>query len=82
MRGERVNLTIQGQLRAFRRRRLNEIQDRSWTGSCADVLDGTTLCMGCQQFPCEGYWENALSFHSGARTTLEKWCHLEKCVWA
>ena len=31
------------------RSRLNEIQDRSWTGSRADGLDGTTLCMGCKQ---------------------------------
>ena len=34
--------------------RLNEIQDRSWTGSCVDGLDGTTLCMGCKQFQVMG----------------------------
>ena len=38
--------------------------------------------MGCEQFPSEGHRENALSILSGARTTLEKWCHLEKFVWA
>ena len=42
------------------RSRLNEIQDRSWTGSCVDGLDGTTLCMCCKQFPSEGSRENAL----------------------
>ena len=30
------------------RSRLNEIQDRSWTGSRVDGLDGTTLCMVCK----------------------------------
>ena len=60
-RGQRSNLIIQG-------RRLNEIQDRSWTRSCVDGLDGTTLCMGCKQLSSERTWEkrtweNALSFY-------------------
>ena len=49
------------------RSRLNEKQDRSWTGSRVDGLDGTTLCMGCKQFPSEGNRENALSFSPGQR---------------
>ena len=47
------------------RSRLNAIQDRSWTGSRVDGLDGTTLCMGRKQFPSEGNRENALSFYPG-----------------
>ena len=47
------------------RSRLNEIQDRSWTGSRVDGLDGTILCMGRKQFPSERDWENALSFCPG-----------------
>ena len=47
------------------RSRLNEVQDRSWTGSCVDGLDGTTLCMDCKQFPSEGNRENALTFYPG-----------------
>ena len=47
------------------RRHLNEIQDSSWTESCVDGVDGTTLCMGCKQLPSEGNWENALSFSLG-----------------
>ena len=47
------------------RSRLSEIQDSSWIGSCVDGLDGATLCMGRKQFPSEGDWENALSFHLG-----------------
>ena len=55
------------------RSRLNETQDRSWTGSCVDGLDGTTLCMSRKQFSSEGHRENALSFYP--------LCHLEKCAW-
>ena len=40
---------------------------------------GTTLCMDCEQFPSEGNRENVLS---GARTTLEKLCHLDRCAWS
>ena len=54
------------------RSRLNEIQDRSWTGSRVDGLDGTTLSMCCEQLSSEG--------NPGARTTLEKLCHLESCA--
>ena len=63
------------------RRRLNEIQDRSWTGSRVDRLDGTTLCMGRKQFPSERRPGERLIVLSGARTTMEKLCHLEKCAW-
>ena len=47
------------------RSRLNEIQDRSWTGSCVDGLDGTTLSIGCKQLSSEGNQENAISFFPG-----------------
>ena len=63
------------------RSRLKEIQDRSWIGSRVDGLDGTTLCMGCKQCSSEGNRENALSFVSGVRTTLEKLWQLVTCVW-
>ena len=42
------------------RSRLNETQDRSWTGSCVDGLDGTTLCMSRKQFSSEGNREQRL----------------------
>ena len=43
------------------RSRLNEVQDRSWTCTCADGLGGSAQCMGCEQFPSEGFRENAMS---------------------
>ena len=55
---------------------LDEIQDRSWTRSFVDGLDGTTLCMGCEQLSSEGNQENALSFYP--EQGLEKLCYLEK----
>ena len=63
------------------RSRHNETQDRSWTGSCVNGLDGTTLCMGCKHFPSEGNRGERLIVLSGARITLEKLYHLEKCAW-
>ena len=47
------------------RSRLNETQDRSCTGPRVDGLDGSTRCMGCEQFPSEGNRENALPFYPG-----------------
>ena len=52
-------MTIQGQLLDISRSRLNELHDRSWTGSRVDGLDGTTLCMGCKQLSSEGNRERA-----------------------
>ena len=37
------------------RSRLNGIQDRSWTGSCIDGLDGTTLWV-VNNFQVKGTW--------------------------
>ena len=54
------------------RSRLNEIQDRSWTGSRVDGLDGTTLCMGCEQLSSERGPGERLIVLSEARSTLEK----------
>ena len=79
-----MNLTIQGQHGAIGECRLNDMQDRSWTGSRVDGLDGSTLCMGCEQFPSEGKRENALSFYpeqglhwrSGA-TPFRGWSQIE-----
>ena len=50
-RGERA--IIQGQLSGISRSRLNEIQDRSWTGSC---VDGWTVrhCMVVNNFQVKG----------------------------
>ena len=58
-RGDRANLIIQGQLRAFREA-VSEVG-----GSRVDGVDGTTLCVGRKQFPSEGNRENALSFYPG-----------------
>ena len=57
---------IQGQLRAFREavsmKYKTEVgPDHMLTG----WMNGTTLCMGCEQFPSEGNWENALPFYPG-----------------
>ena len=61
--GGRANLTIQGQLRAFREAVSMKYKTEHWTRSRVDGLDGTTLCMDCQQFPSEGNRGNALSFY-------------------
>ena len=63
------------------RGRLNEIQDRSWTGSRVDGLEGSAQCMGCKHFSSERTWEIRHIVLSGARTALEKLCHLETCAW-
>ena len=47
------------------RSRLNELQDRSWTGSRVGGPDGTTLCIDCKQLSSEGNRENPLSFYLG-----------------
>ena len=78
---KRAKLIIQGQLRAFRESHLNEIQDRSWTRSCVDGMDGTTMCTGWKRFPGEGNQRERLIVLSEARITPEKLCHLEKCAW-
>ena len=71
-----------GTASAFSISRLNEIQDRSWTRSCVGGLDGTTLCMGCEQFPRGGNRENALPFYPGKGLHwMEKLCQLERCAW-
>ena len=45
-------MIIQQQLRAFREAVSMKMKDRSWTGSCVDGLDGTTLCRGvCGRTP-------------------------------
>ena len=62
-RGEGANLTIQGQLRAFRE--AVSMKYMTKVGPCVDGLDGSTLCMGCKSFPSERNRENALSFYSG-----------------
>ena len=59
--GERANLIIHGQLRAFRE--AVSMKYKTEVGSCVDGLDGTTLCMGCEQLSSEGNRENALSSH-------------------
>ena len=41
-----IEFNNSGTASGISRSRLNEIQDRSWTGSRVDGLDGTTLCMG------------------------------------
>ena len=56
-RGERANLTIQGQLRAFR----EDVSMRYKT----EVGPDQTLCTACKQFSSEGNREHALSFCPG-----------------
>ena len=56
------------------RSRLNEIRDRSWTGSLVDWLEGTTFCIGCKEFPTEEIRENALSSY------LEQGAHWRSCA--
>ena len=34
--------------------RLSEIQDRTWTRTCAHGLDGSAQCMGCINFEVKG----------------------------
>ena len=58
-RGERANLTIQGQLRAFR----EAVSMRYKTEFGPD--HSTTLCMGCKQLSSEGNRESALSLYPG-----------------
>ena len=64
-RGERANLIIQGQLRAFR----EDVSMKYKTEIGPDhVLMGWMVrhcAWVCEQFPSEGYRENALSFYPG-----------------
>ena len=76
-RGERANLTIEGQLRAFR----EAVSMKCKTEVGPDHVSMGWLvrhcaCMGCKQFPSEGNWENAISFNP--RTTLAKSFHSER----
>ena len=54
-----------GTVSGISRSRLNETQDRSWTGPCVDGLDGATQCMDCKQLSSEGNQDNASSFYPG-----------------
>ena len=59
-RGERSNLTIQGQPRAFRAAVSSKYKTEIGPGH-ADELDGSTLCTGRESFSSERIWENAIS---------------------
>ena len=56
---------IQGHLRAFREVVSMKYKTEVGPDHVLIGLDGTTLCMGCKQFPSEGNREDALSFYPG-----------------
>ena len=58
----------------------SEIQDRNWTLTCADGLDGSAGCMGCEQFLSKKDMGERHIVVFVARTPLEKLCRLEKCA--
>ena len=79
--GERADLTNSGTASSISWSRLNEIQDRSWTGS---RVDGPGWFGSVHWLWTISKWRvpgERLIVLSEARTTLEKWCHLEKFVW-
>ena len=41
--------------------RLSEIEDSNWTSTCANRLNGSAQCMGCEQLSSARIWENAIS---------------------
>ena len=53
-RGERANLIIRGQLRAFREAVSMKYKAEVGPDHVLTGLDGTTLCMVCKQFPSDG----------------------------
>ena len=78
-RGERANLTIQGQLRAFRE--AVSMRYKIEIGPGHVLMGWMVRYCACfvNNFQVKGTWRTPYS--SDARTTLEKWCHLEKLVW-
>ena len=64
-RGERANLMIQGQLRAFREAVSMKYKTEVGAGHVLMGWIVRHLCMVRKQFPSEGNRENALSFYPG-----------------